>query len=77
MLEDSKQTEKTKFQEKLNAIAKEDMPESVRKQIQEEINGLEQKNDMDSARKVQYLNHVFRLPWAKRVDPYWDVAYSK
>jgi len=28
---------------------------------------------MDSARKVQYLNHVFRLPWDKRVDPYWDV----
>jgi len=31
---------------------------------------------MDSARKVQYLNHVFRLPWDKRVEPYWDVQYS-
>lgn len=76
-MEDSKQTEKTKFQEKLNAVAKEDMPESVRKQIQEEINGLEQKNDMDAARKIQYLNHIFRLPWGKRVDPFWDVAHSK
>lgn len=32
---------------------------------------------MDNARRVQYLNHVFRLPWDKRVEPYWDVSYSK
>jgi len=24
--------------------------------------------DYDAARKVQYLNHVFRLPWDSRVD---------
>jgi ATP-dependent Lon protease len=35
------------------------------------------KNDMDAARKVTYLNHIFRLPWDQRVDTYWDVAYSK
>ena len=32
---------------------------------------------MDNARKIQYLNHVFRLPWDIGVDPFWDVKYSK
>lgn len=53
------------------------MPESTRKVIQEEINGLDSKSDMDTSRKTNYLNQVFRLPWDKRVDPYWDVQYSK
>jgi len=39
------------------------MPESVRKVLQEEINGLDIKNEMDSSRKTNYLNQVFRLPW--------------
>ena len=53
------------------------MPEATRKVIQEEVNALEQKNDMDNARKVVYLNHVFRLPWDSRIDPFWDVQYSR
>jgi ATP-dependent Lon protease len=54
------------------------MPEATRKQIQEEINGLDGgKSDADAARKVQYLNHIFRLPWDSRVDTFWDVSYSK
>jgi len=32
------------------------IPESVRKVLQEEINGLDSKNDMDSSRKINYLN---------------------
>ena len=32
---------------------------------------------MESARKTQYLTHVFRLPWDKQVDPYWNVHSSK
>ena len=76
VLEDSKQTDKTKYQEKLNAIV--NMTEVTRKQLQEEINGLEgHKNDMDSARKAAYLSHVFRLPWDTRVDTFWDVQYSR
>jgi len=53
------------------------MPESVRKIIQEEINGLEQKMDMDQGRKAGYLKNVFRLPWDNKVDPYWDVHFSR
>ena len=53
------------------------MPEGTRKQLQEEINMLDQKNDMENARKIQYLNHIFRLPWDKRVEPFWDVGFSK
>ena len=49
------------------------MQESVRKVLQEEINALEQKNDMETSRRISYLNHIFRLPWDKRVDPFWDV----
>mmetsp|Transcript_34657 Transcript_34657/g.53050 ORF Transcript_34657/g.53050 Transcript_34657/m.53050 type:complete len:125 (+) Transcript_34657:1306-1680(+) len=75
MLEESKQSDKVKFQAKLDAI--EDMSESIRKEIQEEINGLETKSEHESARKVQYLNHVFRLPWDKAVDPFWDVQHSR
>jgi ATP-dependent Lon protease len=78
VLEDSKQSDKSKFQEKLDAIAAGAMPEPTRKQLQEEINGMDAgKSDADSARKVQYLNHIFRLPWDARVDTFWDVAYSK
>jgi len=53
------------------------MDESVRKVLQEEVNSLDEKNEMESARKTQYLTQVFRLPWDKRVDPVWDVHYSK
>jgi len=42
------------------------MPEATRKVLQEEINGLDNKNDMESARKVGFLNNVFRLPWDQR-----------
>jgi ATP-dependent Lon protease len=78
VLEDSKQSDKSKFQEKLDAIAAGAMPEATRKQIQEEINAMDAgKSDADSARKVQYLNHIFRLPWDARVDTFWDVAFSK
>lgn len=71
VLEDNKKSEKTKFQEKLDAVA--NMPDSTRKVLQEEINGLDNKNDMESSRKVSFLTNVFRLPWDSRVDPYWDV----
>lgn len=53
------------------------MPESTRKVLQEEINGLENKNDMEAARKVTFLNNVFRLPWDSRENPFWDVHYSQ
>ena len=75
VLEDNKKSEKTKFQEKLDEVV--NMPESTRKVLQEEINGLDNKNDMESARKVTFLNNIFRLPWDKRDDPYWDVHFSK
>jgi ATP-dependent Lon protease len=32
---------------------------------------------MENSRRITYLNHIFRLPWDKRVDPYWDVQYSR
>ena len=75
MLEENKQSEKQKFQEKLNSVK--NMPESVRKVIQEEINQVDMKNDMDNARKVTFLNQIFRLPWDKRVEPFWDVSFAK
>lgn len=75
VLEDNKKSEKTKMQEKLDEVV--NMPESTRKVLQEEINGLDNKNDMEAARKVTFLNNVFRLPWDNRNEPFWDVHYSK
>lgn len=75
VLENNKTSEKEKFQKQLDAVV--NMPERVRKLVQDEINGLEAKADMDTARKSQYLNHVFRLPWDKRVDPFWNVQYAR
>lgn len=43
VLEDNKQDDKTKYQEKLDAVI--NMPDSVRKVLQEEINGLDSKSD--------------------------------
>lgn len=74
VLEDTKKSDKSKFQEKLDEVK--NMDESIRKVLQEEIDGLDAKNDTESARKVQYLNQVFRLPWDKQVTPVWDVQYS-
>lgn len=45
--------------------------------IQEEIDALDGKNDMEASRKVTFLNQVFRLPWDNRVDPFWDVQFSR
>lgn len=75
VLEDTKKSDKVKFQEKLDEVK--NMPESIRKLLQEEVDGLDAKSDMDSAKKVTFLNHVFRLPWDKTVDQFWDVQFSK
>lgn len=75
MLQDNKKNDKEKFQEKLDEVK--NMPDSVRKVLQEEINALDNKNESESSRKVQFLTQVFRLPWDKRIDPFWDVKYSQ
>jgi hypothetical protein len=41
------------------------MEESTRNVLQEEIDVLDSKNDSESARKLQFLTQVFRLPWDK------------
>ena len=74
VLEDNKKSDKAKFQEKLDEVI--NMPEATRKVLQEEINGLDSKADMESARRVTFLNNIFRLPWDKREEPFWDVRYS-
>ena len=76
VLENNQTTDKDNFKKKLDGVK--DMPDRIRKLLQEEINGMESKgSDMDTARKVTYLNHVFRLPWDKRIEPFWDVQYSQ
>ena len=75
VLEDNKKSDKAKFQEKLDEVI--NMPEATRKVLQEEVNGLDSKADMESARRVTFLNNIFRLPWDKREDPFWDVHYSQ
>jgi hypothetical protein len=71
VLEDSKKSDKTKYQEMLDQTK--NMVPSVRKVLQEEINSLDGKNEMEASRKTQFLSQVFRLPWDKRVTPFWDV----
>lgn len=75
VLEGNKTSERENFQKQLDGVK--NMPDRIRKLLQEEINGLEAKGDMDTARKVTYLNHVFRLPWDSRIEPFWDVQFSK
>lgn len=75
VLEDNKKSEKTKYQEMLDQTK--NMVPSTRKVLQEEINSLDGKNEMELSRKTQFLSQVFRLPWDKRVDPFWDVQFSR
>jgi ATP-dependent Lon protease len=75
VLEDNKKSEKTKYQEMLDSTV--NMVPSVRKVLQEEINSLDGKNEMEASRKIQFLSQVFRLPWDKRVTPFWDVQFSR
>ena len=37
---------------------------------------MDAKNDTEGARKAQYLNQIFRLPWDKVTEPFWDVTYA-
>lgn len=74
VINENKKSDKDDFNEKLKSIV--NMPDSIRKIIQQEIDGLESKSEYDNSKKVSYLNHVFRLPWDKRVEPYWDVSFS-
>jgi ATP-dependent Lon protease len=53
------------------------MPESVREIIQQEIDQLDGKSEYDTGKRVTFLNHVFRLPWDDRVDPFWDLQHAK
>jgi len=50
VLEDTKKSEKLKFQEKLDAVK--NMEESTRKTLQEEVDGLDAKNETETSRKV-------------------------
>jgi hypothetical protein len=50
VLEDTKKSDKSKYQEKLDEVI--NMEESTRKVLQEEIDGLDAKNDQESSRKV-------------------------
>jgi len=50
VLEDTKKSDKSKYQEKLDEVTH--MEESTRKVLQEEIDGLDAKNDQESSRKV-------------------------
>lgn len=50
VLEDTKKSDKSKFQEKLDEVK--NMEESTRKMLQEEIDGLDTKNDAENSRKV-------------------------
>mmetsp|Transcript_39260 Transcript_39260/g.59912 ORF Transcript_39260/g.59912 Transcript_39260/m.59912 type:complete len:272 (+) Transcript_39260:895-1710(+) len=75
VLEDTKKSDRKKFQAKLDAVV--NMDESTRKVLQEEVDSLDSKSEQDTDRKVQYLTQVFRLPWDKSVDTFWDVHYSQ
>ena len=63
VLEDAKKSDKSKYQQVLDAVS--NMGESTRKVLQEEIDALDSSRDSESARKVQFLAQVFRLPWDK------------
>jgi len=54
VLEDSKKSEKSKFQEKLDAVK--NIEEATRKSLQEEVDALDAKNDTETSRKIQFLN---------------------
>jgi len=54
VLEDTKKNDKTKYQEKLDAVK--EMSDSIRKTLQEEIDTLDQKGDVDQAKKIGFLN---------------------
>lgn len=76
VLEDNKKSDKVKYQEKLDAVK--NMPDSIRKVLQEEVNAIDSKSESaEGGRKQAYLNQVFRLPWDQRVDPFWDVHFSR
>jgi ATP-dependent Lon protease len=69
----NKQTDQ--FQKQLDGIK--NMPDKIRKIVQDEIKSLETESEQEMGKKVQYLNHIFRLPWDDRVEPYWDVQHSR
>jgi endopeptidase La len=75
--EDSSEKIKNEYLKKLNSI--QNMSEETREALLKEINKLTGgiSIEMEKSKIIEYLNHVFNLPWDNHDDPKWDLNYAK
>jgi ATP-dependent Lon protease len=73
---DTVEKQKEEFRRKLKDIV--NMNEETKKIVEKEINKISNTNfETENGKRIEYINHIFALPWDTQDDPEWDLDYCK
>ncbi len=73
---DTVEKQKEEFRKKLKEI--ENMNEETKKVVEKEINKISNTNfETENGKRIEYINHIFALPWDNQDEPEWDLDYCK
>lgn len=73
---DTVEKQKEEFRRKLKEIV--NMNEETKKVVEKEINKISNTNfETENGKRVEYINHIFALPWDTQDNPEWDLDYCK
>jgi len=73
---DTVEKQKEEFRRKLKEIV--NMSEETKKIVEKEINKISNTNfETENGKRIEYINHIFALPWDTQDNPEWDLNYCK
>lgn len=73
---DTVEKQKDEFRRKLKEIV--NMNEETKKLVEKEINKISNTNfETENGKRIEYINHIFALPWDTQDNPEWDLEYCK
>lgn len=73
---DSVEKQKEQFRKKIKEIV--NMNEETKKVVEKEINKISNTNfETENGKRIEYINHIFALPWDTQDEPEWDLEYCK
>lgn len=73
---DSVEKQKEEFKKKLAEIV--NMSEETKKTVEKEINKISNTSfESENGKRIEYLNHIFALPWDSYDNPDWDLEFCK
>ena len=73
---DTVEKQKEEFKKKLKEIK--NMDDDTRKIVEKEINKISNTNfETENGKRIEYINHIFALPWDNYDEPNWDLDFCK